>query len=466
MDTILDYVRWMGDLDFKQKPLCDLDIWVLCQIGYLDMKPVFFVNGGTPDVTNDRPGEDGSDEKAQSEEAELAVGATGKMVSKASPSQGLTVRTICRRIKDQGLRYNIRTVGPDAGQQELQDVIAASRRFGMVKVRDYVDEFDPDQALQFSAMTFEVGDRRIISYCGTDHTIAGWKEDFMISFTHTASQEKAVAYAEQEARKAARFGRKLVISGHSKGGNLALYAGCMMADRYWKAVESVYVLDGPGLCPEVADLSKVKRIDEKTVHFSPEYAIVSKLFPVDLKHKVIVKAEGEGLDQHALYRWGVDHGQPLTVEKHDAGSDTFESVFSRWMDGLSQEDREHFVDQFFDAISNNGQAITLDDIGADGGPKVEEILANMLKMDGESRKVTKELTEAVISDLLEKVTRTAEESVRTVQAEAKRVQEEVQSEAKKAGDKAKRVLKKAVAEAGNALKAVAKKPEEQKKQLI
>ena len=41
------------------------------------------------------------------------------------------------------------------------------------------------------------------------------------------------------------------IGGHSKGGNLALYAACELPARQWDQVRRLYLLDSPGLCSEV-----------------------------------------------------------------------------------------------------------------------------------------------------------------------------------------------------------------------
>lgn len=371
MDKLIDYVRWVGDLDFDKKPFCDMDVLILCVVGYLDMKPVYQVSGmGTPDVKNN--------------------GVQGEtMIPKVEKHQKMTIREVSRRIREQGLTYYVRTVGPDNGQIELQDAIAASKRFGDVLVKDYVDEFDHDSALQFSAMTFEAAGKRIISYCGTDHTIAGWKEDFMISFTHPLAQNKAVEYAHRaiEAEPEVPF----ILSGHSKGGNLALYAACMISDEDWDHVEHVYDLDGPGLCPEVVDLSVLDRIQDRTTLVGPEYAVISKLFKVNIKDTRIIASAAEGMMQHGLYSWCTDHGKMMLLKEHDPRSLALNQAIDQWMADLSAEERKHFVDQLFDALSAGGKAVTIDDIGAKGGPSYEEVFAKVLAMDEKTRQIFKEL---------------------------------------------------------------------------
>ena len=214
-----------------------------------------------------------------------------------------------------------------------------------------------------------------------------WKEDFMISFTHTGAQDRAVQYAEEII--AQDPSKKYILCGQSKGGNLALYAACMINDESWEKVEHVYYLDGPGLCPEVTKLSKLDRIQDRTTCIGPEYAIIGKLFPVEIKDTRIVKSSLGGMMQHAMYSWGVDHGELATVPKNDPRSTWVNQVIDKWLTGISQEERKEFVNELFDALSNKGEIQTLDEIGS--VDSVENVLVNMLTLSPRARKIAMEL---------------------------------------------------------------------------
>ena len=61
-----------------------------------------------------------------------------------------------------------------------------------------------------------------IAFRGTDSTLVGWKEDFNMSFLPVIpSQHDALEYVEQISE---HYKGRLYICGHSKGGNLAVYA--------------------------------------------------------------------------------------------------------------------------------------------------------------------------------------------------------------------------------------------------
>ena len=65
----------------------------------------------------------------------------------------------------------------------LLEIMAKSNRYQDILVSDYVSELDYKITKQFAAITFRLPDGSIfISYRGTDDTILGWKEDFMMSY--------------------------------------------------------------------------------------------------------------------------------------------------------------------------------------------------------------------------------------------------------------------------------------------
>ena len=92
--------------------------------------------------------------------------------------------------------------------------------------------------LQFSAVCFHGKNWSFLAFRGTDSTLAGWKEDFQISVARTGAQELAYEYAEKHLTGK----QKWYIGGHSKGGNLALYAACMLSPEQWDKVERMYLL--------------------------------------------------------------------------------------------------------------------------------------------------------------------------------------------------------------------------------
>ena len=316
MDQLTDYIQWMGDLDFQALPFRDADALILCVISYFDLSPVL-------------------------------AGRKEARVSDCLPMIEAGEARIC-------------ITGGDLGNTAIFEAAARSKRFGDLTFTDYEDLVRPEEDLQFSAVTFRDGDRfTFLAYRGTDSTLTGWKEDFMLSFTKTKAQTLALEYAEHILGP--DTARARYIGGHSKGGNQALYAACMLPEELWEGITRVYLLDGPGFCPEVLDVSLVQRIDPRTVKIIPEFDIIGKLFDTKITDTKVVASYRHGFMQHSLASWLIDHGQLALVPENDLVSRWANETIDRWLANISPEERVRFIDELFEALRAGGKE-SLDDM--------------------------------------------------------------------------------------------------------
>ena len=353
MNSIADYIRWLGRFSFAELPVSEVDIFVMCVISYFNLGPAF---------------ERGGD---------------------------VTVADCTGAIDENRLKLLI--TGGDMGNAEIFREAAASRRFGTLRITDYEDVLKPEVPLQFSACTFRDGDERaFICFRGTDETIAGWKEDFMISFTLTEAQTMAAAYAERMilADPAPRY----YIAGHSKGGNLALYAACMLSGAAWERLERVYILDGPGLCPEVMDISVLARVNGKTTRIIPEFDVVGSLFAPRITDTRIIRSSAKGILQHSLATWGVHYGAIAAAKENDKASSALMLVLDRWISGIDQHGRRLLTDDIFDTLAAGG-AVTLSDIANEGASGFEAVLARMFQTSPVTRRIMLDLPARMFTTL-------------------------------------------------------------------
>ena len=163
----------------------------------------------------------------------------------------LTIEELSKRF-EKADKNKLEILWPD--DSDLLPLLGQSKRFGKMIATDFLNKFDPEQEKQFSAITVLLPDDTIfISYRGTDNTIIGWKEDFNMSFkSHIASQLDSVKYINDIAKK---YQNNIRIGGHSKGGNLAVYAAVFADEEVKTRIINVYNNDGPGFADD-----KYKRI--------------------------------------------------------------------------------------------------------------------------------------------------------------------------------------------------------------
>ena len=271
-------------------------------------------------------------------------------------------------------------IGDKTAYRRLYALAAQSKRFGELTLSDYTDVRSAQPPLLFSAVCFHAQDWSFLAFRGTDSSFSGWKEDFMISFTRTEGQSMAVQAADDVIAPERRW----YMGGHSKGGNEALYAACMMSDEKWEQIERVFLLDGPGLCAEVFDLSRSERVNARTTCIIPEYCVIGKLFEPQIQDTRIVRSTASGLLQHGLATWGIVHGKPAYAEKNDPQSVWLSEILNLWIKEIEPEERPRFVEELFDALSSGG-AMTTEEFGENGWQNMDALL-KQLKGSSEATK--------------------------------------------------------------------------------
>ncbi len=346
MEKLAEYIRWIGDLDFRAYPFRDVDALILCNIGYIDLSPVF---------------RDGQSEHLVSD---------------------------CISMIEAG-EANLMITGGDLGNGELFEAAVRSKRFGSLRMTDYENDYRADPPLQFSAVAFHAPDFSFLAYRGTDATVAGWRESCMISFTQTETQRLALSYAERVIGDGAWY-----LAGHSKGANSAQYAACLLSDEKWDKVRHVYLFDGPGFCPEVLDPALEKRIDPKTTRIIPEFDVVGKLFEPKITDTKVVRSYRSGIMQHSLASWLIEYGDFAVAEKSDPVGERVNHLMNDWIESIPQQDRPVFIGEFFDALSADGME-SLEELNLD---RLQSILIKLTGVSATTRKSFAKLPNKLLFD--------------------------------------------------------------------
>ena len=229
---------------------------------------------------------------------------------------------------------------------------ANSRRFARIRLCDYVSVFEPKKEKQFSAVTFLLGEgHAYIAFRGTDSTLVGWKEDFNMAFQCAVpAQLEGVDYINRVAPKIEGLG--LYVGGHSKGGNIGVYAA--MDCDHVERIESVYSHDGPGFCEHIIARPRFRIISPKLHKTLPRSSVVGMLLENHEKYYV-VESSRMGLAQHDPFSWRVKNGEFIYVDAVSPSSQLVDRTLNTWLQGLSDERRELFVDALFTILDASGE---------------------------------------------------------------------------------------------------------------
>ena len=317
---IYDYLNWRGDLSYENVPLCEVDNLIFSLISYVDFDTV---------VPERFPG--------------------------SRPSVMLNVTKQFLR-RQQGI---IQNMGLMISREIITLLVRASKtpRFGLVRPVCYVNRVCGEQQKQFSAISFllPTGDV-FVAFRGTDDTLIGWKENFNMCFMHPVpAQTEALLYLEEIA---SRTTGKIYVGGHSKGGNLAVFAAVKASKHTKDRIIAVYNNDGPGFDE---DFIKSKDYDEMKgrIHtLVPQSSVVGMLLEHEERYTV-VNSRSSGLLQHNGLSWDVMGGSFIHLDDVDPTSKSTEASIKKWLAEISREERMKFVDALYEALlSTNAKTVS------------------------------------------------------------------------------------------------------------
>lgn len=309
MPDLFDYLVWRGDLTIEQVPLGAVDTLVLTTVCYVDF------GGFVP----------------------------------AGPEQTVTLKQaadcfLALPREEQLLRVRSRT------DIDLVEALSKTTRFSELYLSCYENRLEEENELQFSAVAVSLkGQGTFLAYRGTDNSLVGWKEDFNMSFQDSVpAQWLARDYLEH---CAGWFKGPLILGGHSKGGNLAVFAASMCRPQIRARVKTVYNHDGPGFTELVMNHEGYRQLLSKIQTFVPESSVVGML----LEHQepyIVVKSRYIGVFQHDPYSWEVLGNDFIRLEDISEGSRVLDQTVKSWVAGLSAEERGKVVDTVYDMLQS------------------------------------------------------------------------------------------------------------------
>ena len=358
-ETILDYIRDYGDYTFTERPMTDADSLVFCQFSYLKF------DGMVPLVSENR--------------------------------RSVTMKQLKEHPDYEKLYADTRF---EKDNRALFEAMYKSRRFRSLKMNCYINIVEPEWETQFSAITFFMDDSTMyIAFRGTDETIVGWKEDFNMAFQFPVpSQEYAAKYLNMVTGK---LHNHFFIGGHSKGGNVAIYAAMMCTEPVKKRIIRIYCMDGPGFPKEVLQKKEYAEIEERIVKILPHSSLVGMLFETSDHYKV-VESKSFGLLQHNPFSWLLEKGEFIYVKQLSSSQKKKDETLNDWVCALSCEDRKIFVDTLYQIISAS-KAENLIDFSADLKKSMNGMIEAMKEINPETRRTLKKVIKLLFDIAWQKI---------------------------------------------------------------
>lgn len=232
----------------------------------------------------------------------------------------------------------------------LMKEMANSKRYEGTRLKNYVTFISLKDVEQFAAITISLPDGTdYISYRGTDGTVAGWMEDFKFSYGNTLGQEHASKYLNDY-----HFDniKPLRLGGHSKGANLAVYAGVFAKEEIVRNIIKIYSYDGPGFKDEIINSNKYQRVLPRVISIIPKDCMIGLM----MKNKyqtIITNSDNFSIYQHDAYAWHIIDNHFEEVDKRSEDSILFERILNDWLIKCDESKREAILTTFCSLIENN-----------------------------------------------------------------------------------------------------------------
>ncbi len=369
MANLFDYLEWRGDITFDNSPVNEVDCLMFSWVSYVDFKNI------VPE--------------------EFAHGITLKKASKL-----FLEKFNLEKILAESLSFT-RTSGLALKK------CAVSDRFSKVKLIGYRNVIDYTNDSQFSAVTVQIDPRTsVVVFRGTDDSIVGWKEDFNMCFmAQVPAQKKALEYLEEAAAKTKG---DLYICGHSKGGNLAIYAACNAKTRVRNRIVKIYNYDGPGFGDETILGPSASEIFAKTESYTPNESIVGMLLN-HVGNYTVIRSTQRNIMQHDAASWMVLGKHFVTADEVEEASKVFDETMKNWLKQMSKDERESVIDAIFKILSANEAKSTMD-ISADMFKSATGMLKEYNNLSKESRNMLKKFAGIFIKEGTDSIIRRHKEA--------------------------------------------------------
>ncbi len=346
MSNINDYLDWRGDLSFDVSPLNEVDGMILSRISYLPFTEI-------------------------------------KMKEQD------TIENVMKKIVEVDEKeFNIE------GDVLLAQKLLKSKRFNKIILSDFVIDNDEDAEKQFSAVTLHLPSGDLyISYCGTDNSLVGWKEDFNLSFMdHIPAQLDGVRYLKNIAKK---YKGRIYLGGHSKGGNVAVFSGAYAGKTLQKRIIQVTNHDGPGFVENVTNSEEYKSILDKVRTYIPQDSIIGRLMEHSEKYQVVYSVE-KGVMQHDIYSWQVLGTKIIKEEKVTNGSEFINDTITEWVKSVPPKERKKFIGVIYSLIESTN-AKTCKEFSKSKIRNLNKMLKSYKNIDEDDKKMISQIMKLLIA---------------------------------------------------------------------
>lgn len=361
MPNIIDYLNSRGQLSFKEEPLNEVDKIILARFSNLPFSEI------------------------ELKEKDTIENIALKMYE----------------LDDKKFFWN--------GDKEFINAIGKSKRYKKLKVMDFLEIKDLLAEKQFAAITICLPNRlKYVSFRGTDTSLVGWKEDLNMSFMKDIpSQKEAVKYLNYIGKK--YLLSKLIVGGHSKGGNIAIYSSMKCKSKIKRRILEIINADGPGFNEEIIKSKEYLGILERINTYIPQSSIIGRLLEHEDEYEIIYSTQ-KGILQHDMYSWQIEDSKLVRIQELTTNSKMVNKVVKNWLEVTTTKQRENFINIIYDVLVAT-EAKDFTDFGVDTIKKITAVIKSYRNIDKEERKEIEEMIKLLFESTMKSIKNNKERNI-------------------------------------------------------
>ena len=213
--------------------------------------------------------------------------------------------------------------------------------------------FLESKKLQFFALTILLpNNEMMICYRGTDTSLVGWEEDFLMTYGKSLPSEKqSLTYLYDVLSR--HSGRRFYLNGHSKGGYLSFYVALHMRKEFHDRLIYAYSFDGPGFTCDLDKLTNYPKLKEKLLKYMTFNDIIGLLF-TNIEQYKVVYSSGILFGGHDPFFWQVNSRKGSFAFRKEIAKPSLKNnkKVMAWLNSLTNEEKELGTEAIFTLLDN------------------------------------------------------------------------------------------------------------------
>ena len=279
---------------------------------------------------------------------------------------------------------------------QLLDQLSTHKRFKNSKLSNFVNDIDVELQKQFAAMTYRLNlDTYLIVFRGTDDSIIGWKEDFHMTYMNEIpAQKHALTYLEDFFKQHPK--QKVLIAGHSKGGNLAVFAASQIQPELQEKISAIYTYDAPGLQAHLTETTGYQDVIPKIHRYVPQGSVIGMMLEVPDTPIVVRSLALGGIAQHNTFSWLTEGQHFVQLEAISSESLQIKDTLKEWVDSVPDEELELYFNLFFGTILESG-INSINDLSSTGAIEhIHQLVSQAQTLEPQQVEILRNLTQLLL----------------------------------------------------------------------